>query len=185
MVKCTRCKTENAVIKRPKNGATLCKECFFFTFEAEVHHTITTNNLFSPGDKVAIGASGGKDSTVLAYVMKLLNERHNYGLELFLLSIDEGITGERKLSLLFVFSYENIIWNTVDLIASILIILINSCFIETWLFNLSVVPFNQNLNDQIAKCFCRNFTLLEYSLAFCKKKHLGPQSYMYHIVFCW
>lgn len=48
---------------------------------------------------MAIGASGGKDSTVLAYVMKTLNERHDYGLELFLLSIDEGITGYRDDSL--------------------------------------------------------------------------------------
>ena len=28
--------------------------------------------------------------------MTLLNKRHNYGLELFLLSIDEGITGQFK-----------------------------------------------------------------------------------------
>ena len=48
---------------------------------------------------MAIGASGGKDSTVLAHVMKTLNERHDYGLELFLLSIDEGITGYRDDSL--------------------------------------------------------------------------------------
>ena len=39
------------------------------------------------------------DSTVLAYVMKTLNERYKYGLELFLLSIDEGITGYRDDSL--------------------------------------------------------------------------------------
>lgn len=31
--------------------------------------------------------------------MKALNERYNYGLELFLLSIDEGITGYRDDSL--------------------------------------------------------------------------------------
>ena len=39
------------------------------------------------------------DSTVLAYVMKTLNERYQYGLDLFLLSIDEGITGYRDDSL--------------------------------------------------------------------------------------
>lgn len=39
------------------------------------------------------------DSTVLAHVMKTLNERYNYRLELFLLSIDEGITGYRDDSL--------------------------------------------------------------------------------------
>lgn len=49
--------------------------------------------LFKPGETVAIAASGGKDSTVLAYVLKVLNEKYNYGLNLVLLSIDEGITG--------------------------------------------------------------------------------------------
>lgn len=40
--------------------------------------------------KVAIGASGGKDSTVLAHVLHLLNRQYDYGLDLVLLSIDEG-----------------------------------------------------------------------------------------------
>lgn len=71
----------------------MCKECFFLAFETEIHDTIVNGKLFKPGDKVAIGASGGKDSTVLAYVLKTLNERYKYGLDLFLLSIDEGITG--------------------------------------------------------------------------------------------
>lgn len=39
------------------------------------------------------------DSTVLAYVLSELNGRHNYGLDLFLLSVDEGITGYRDDSL--------------------------------------------------------------------------------------
>ena len=39
------------------------------------------------------------DSTVLAYVLSELNRRHSYGLDLFLLSIDEGITGYRDDSL--------------------------------------------------------------------------------------
>ena len=37
--------------------------------------------------------AGGKDSTVLAHILTLLNRRHDYGLDLFLLSVDEGITG--------------------------------------------------------------------------------------------
>ena len=39
------------------------------------------------------------DSTVLAYVLSELNRRHSYGLDLFLLSVDEGITGYRDDSL--------------------------------------------------------------------------------------
>lgn len=48
---------------------------------------------------MAIGASGGKDSTVLASVLKTLNERHDYKLDLVLLSVDEGIKGYRDDSL--------------------------------------------------------------------------------------
>ncbi|XP_064615086.1 cytoplasmic tRNA 2-thiolation protein 1-like isoform X2 [Liolophura sinensis] len=77
----------------------MCKDCFYHAFEEEIHHTIVTGNLFTRGEVVAVGASGGKDSTVLAYVMKLLNERHDYGIKLVLLSVDEGITGYRDDSL--------------------------------------------------------------------------------------
>jgi cytoplasmic tRNA 2-thiolation protein 1 len=85
--------------QRPKTGDALCKECFFKAFEFEIHMTITRFKLFEPGQKIAVAASGGKDSTVLAHVMKLLNERYDYGLHLVLLSIDEGIPGYRDDSL--------------------------------------------------------------------------------------
>ncbi|CAH1798254.1 unnamed protein product [Owenia fusiformis] len=97
-VKCGLC-DKSAILKRPKTGDALCKECFYFAFEEEIHKTIIDAKLFSRGEKVAIGASGGKDSTVLAYVLKVLNERYDYGLDLFLLSVDEGITGYRDDSL--------------------------------------------------------------------------------------
>jgi cytoplasmic tRNA 2-thiolation protein 1 len=104
----------------------LCKECFYTALEDEVHQTILKYQLFYPGEVVALGASGGKDSTVLAHMMNLLNKRHkygtgllsermrqhykhprchrvpndrSYGLNLWLLSIDEGISGYRDDSL--------------------------------------------------------------------------------------
>ena len=99
MVKCELCNEKNARIKRPKNGMAVCQECFFVVFEEEIHHTIITNNLFTSGQTIAIGASGGKDSTVLAHVMTTLNARYDYGLKLELLSVDEGIIGYRDDSL--------------------------------------------------------------------------------------
>lgn len=96
---CALCKAPRSHIIRPKNHQKLCKECFITTFEVEIHNTITANTLFQAGERVAIGASGGKDSTVLASVLKTLNERYNYGLDLVLLSIDEGIKGYRDDSL--------------------------------------------------------------------------------------
>lgn len=99
MVVCNYCNTRSAVLKRPKTSEKICKECFFEQFELEVHETIVGNELFERGERVAIAASGGKDSTVLAHVLTTLNARYDYGLNLFLLSIDEGITGYRDDSL--------------------------------------------------------------------------------------
>ncbi|CAI6098111.1 unnamed protein product [Clonostachys chloroleuca] len=96
---CVGCHEQRAVVKRPKNHQKLCRECFLSIFEDEIHHTITSSKLFYPGERVAIGASGGKDSTVLASVLKTLNERHGYKLDLVLLSVDEGIKGYRDDSL--------------------------------------------------------------------------------------
>lgn len=96
---CEQCKTGRAIIVRPKNLSKICKPCFLAVFEQEVHETITRSALFRHGERIAIGASGGKDSTVLASVLKTLNERYDYGLDLCLLSIDEGIKGYRDDSL--------------------------------------------------------------------------------------
>ncbi|KAJ3008109.1 nucleotidyltransferase, partial [Thoreauomyces humboldtii] len=96
---CVLCKEKRAVLKRPKTAQQICRTCFYAVFELEVHITIQDSKLFKAGDKVAIAASGGKDSTVLAHVMTTLNERYNYGLDLCLLSVDEGITGYRDDSL--------------------------------------------------------------------------------------
>lgn len=138
-MKCKLCGERNANIKRPKNGHAVCKECFFYVFEEEVHHTIVSNNLFKAGEKVAIGASGGKDSTVLAHVLTTLNKRYEYGLDLYLLSVDEGITGYRDDSLktvelnkdyyqlpLLIISYQEIYGWTMDEIVK-LVGLNNNC----------------------------------------------------------
>ncbi|KAJ3156804.1 nucleotidyltransferase [Geranomyces michiganensis] len=96
---CALCNTERAVLKRPKTAQQICRTCFYEVFETEIHNTILDAKLFARGDRVAIAASGGKDSTVLAHVMTTLNERYDYGLDLCLLSVDEGITGYRDDSL--------------------------------------------------------------------------------------
>ena len=78
-VLCCAYSTKSAVLNRPKPGQAICKECFFEAFESEMHQTIHTNK-------------ERKDSMVLSYVLKTLNERHHYGADLVLLSVDEGIT---------------------------------------------------------------------------------------------
>lgn len=105
MAPCALCDPSSprrAILRRPKTAQAVCRECFYLAFETEVHHTIMRNSLFKRNEKVGVAASGGKDSTVLAHIMTLLNERYDYGLDLQLLSIDEGISGYRDDSLLTV-----------------------------------------------------------------------------------
>jgi len=96
---CQTCKVQKALIKRPKTQQPICQNCFFTAFESEIHQTIVDNELFKPGEKIAIGTSGGKDSTVLAHVLNKLNNQHEYGVQLYMLAIDEGIKGYRDDSL--------------------------------------------------------------------------------------
>lgn len=74
---CQLCQSARALVKRPKTGQQVCKSCFFEVFETEVHNTIIEGEgVFKPGEKVAIGASGGKGGLDLM-IMKF---RSNNGL---------------------------------------------------------------------------------------------------------
>jgi hypothetical protein len=64
-IKCKRCGEKNAILKRPKTSDAMCKECFFFVFEEEIHKTIVDAKLFKEGDRVAVGASGGKGNRLV------------------------------------------------------------------------------------------------------------------------
>lgn len=101
---CERCQKNPVNTIRKKTGQKVCKSCFIEAFEYEVGHTILYElrknyQVLLPGQRVAIGASGGKDSCVLIEVLHQLNTRLNLQLDLQLVSIDEGIAGYRDDSL--------------------------------------------------------------------------------------
>lgn len=76
MAPCTLCPSSpaRAILRRPKTLQPVCKSCFFEVFETEIHNTIMGfgqaegsgsgkgkgKELFRRGERVAIGASGGK-----------------------------------------------------------------------------------------------------------------------------
>ncbi|XP_038623310.1 cytoplasmic tRNA 2-thiolation protein 1 [Tachyglossus aculeatus] len=96
---CKACGANRASLRRPKTGDALCRGCFCAAFEAEVLATVRGARLLPAGQRVAVGASGGKDSTVLAHVLQRLNSQHGLGLDLRLLAVDEGIAGYRDAAL--------------------------------------------------------------------------------------
>jgi cytoplasmic tRNA 2-thiolation protein 1 len=99
MVKgCAECGRQ-AHMLRHRDRAALCKDCFLARFEEEVHETIASTGMLKRGEVVAIGASGGKDSTALVHIINKLNRERDYGVRLELVSVDEGIAGYRDDSL--------------------------------------------------------------------------------------
>lgn len=124
---CERCGSSKAILMRPRNRMKVCKECFFELFEDEIHELIVGTKMFERGSQIGIGVSGGKDSTVLAYVLDKLNRERDYGLQLVLLCVDEGISGYRDRSIdtvhenqrilgleLEIVSYQEIFGTTMD-----------------------------------------------------------------------
>lgn len=128
---CNECKLRPAITIRPSDKSKLCKECFTQRIEEEVHSTIIKTEMFKGIDTLVIGVSGGKDSTVLAHIINLLNLKYSYGLHLKLLCIDEGISGYRDKSIeivrrnetdlmipLKIISYEELYGQSMDTVVS-------------------------------------------------------------------
>ncbi|PVD29242.1 hypothetical protein C0Q70_11839 [Pomacea canaliculata] len=68
-------------------GHALCKECFYFAFEEEIHYTIESAELFKPWETVAIGASGGKGTFCGVFRRQALDRGA------MMLNVDKIVTG--------------------------------------------------------------------------------------------
>ncbi len=88
---CTKCKKE-ATINLRYNGLNLCKTCFVEYFEKRARATIRNFNMLDVGDKIAVGLSGGKDSSSLLYFLKNFSEKRRT--EILAMTIDVGINDE-------------------------------------------------------------------------------------------
>jgi len=85
---------EPAVARLVEPERRLCAAHFIEDVEARVLTALTREQMVAPGDRVAVGLSGGKDSTALLLVLhRLLPE---FGADLVAVTIDEGIAGYRE-----------------------------------------------------------------------------------------
>lgn len=94
MNKCTKCGAIPVVMKRKASGQMLCKECFIESTTEKVLKGIRKNKLIEKGDKVLVALSGGKDSVMALDILNYLYKRNI--IDLFAITIDEGIEGYRK-----------------------------------------------------------------------------------------
>lgn len=75
----------------------ICRECFYEVFEEEIHQVIVQNQLFKPGERIAIGASGGKGECFLSYCILSTSSET---LLVFLLDVPSVGSQEKTLGLL-------------------------------------------------------------------------------------
>ena len=96
-MKCYSC-GGSAVIYRKYEGRAWCKKHFSRQMESKVKMTIRKNSLISRNEKVCVALSGGKDSSLSLYLIdKFFGKRND--IEIFALTVDEGITGYRDESI--------------------------------------------------------------------------------------
>ncbi len=97
-MKCQRC-SKSAVIHQKYSNAHLCKPHFIEDVERKIKRDIRKLKMVDRGDRIAVALSGGKDSTVLLYVLnKIFKDRPD--IELLAITIDEGVRGYREHTIL-------------------------------------------------------------------------------------
>ncbi|MBU5689794.1 MAG: TIGR00269 family protein [Candidatus Aenigmatarchaeota archaeon] len=97
MKKCSSCSNQ-AIYFRINEGRYYCKRCFSKNIENRVKTTIRRFKMIEDGDKIAVGLSGGKDSSNTLYILKKIFEK-NPKIEIVAITIDEGIKGYRDKTL--------------------------------------------------------------------------------------
>jgi len=83
-----------AIYFRRYSGEYLCRRCFAESIEKKFAHTIGRHNLIEKNEKVAVGISGGKDSSVLVHLLSRFREKFPF--KMIGLTIDEGIMDYRE-----------------------------------------------------------------------------------------
>jgi len=88
------CCGEPAVIFQPGKQRHLCGTHLVQDVEARVAATMKGEDQVRPGDRIAVGLSGGKDSTALLVILSRLLDGWK-GASVIAITIDEGIAGYR------------------------------------------------------------------------------------------
>lgn len=67
----------------------------------QIRHCVDTFNLIQNGDRILVGVSGGKDSSLLFYALSQLQKMRIYDFEVEGLTVDHGMLGELEAYMAF------------------------------------------------------------------------------------
>jgi len=92
MPDCVRCGGKSFYTRR-YSGESFCSSCFKDAIEEKTRKTVSKYRMISPGERVAVAVSGGKDSlSLLKVLVGLYTPRRNH---IVAISVDEGVAGYR------------------------------------------------------------------------------------------
>lgn len=95
-ISCSKCR-RSAIIFQRYSGLHLCRTHFIADVESKAKRAIRQHRWITPGDRIGVAMSGGKDSSaLLSFLVKLLGNRRDISLVAF--TIDEGIRGYRDVT---------------------------------------------------------------------------------------
>ena len=92
-LRCSKC-DDAAVARSSRSLELVCKGHFIQAFEDEVRETLKAGRMIEDGDRIAVALSGGKDSVALLCILRKILAGE--AVELFAITIDEGIKGYRE-----------------------------------------------------------------------------------------
>jgi len=96
-MRCLKCK-KSAITFIRYNGTHLCEDHFLSYFEKRIKKEIKKQGKTKDNSKIGVAVSGGKDSIVALQMMKnIFFKRQN--IEIFAITVDEGIKGYRDNSI--------------------------------------------------------------------------------------
>jgi len=95
-MKCSIC-GKRAVIYRKHEGKALCKDHLIKDLKKRFSKNLRKYKMIKRGEKVAVGISGGKDSSLLLKFLKEKADKQNY-FQVEAILIDEGIKGYRDVT---------------------------------------------------------------------------------------
>ena len=83
-IQCTADCGKKAILKRPKTGDALCKDCFYFAFETEIHFTIVKGKLFKKGNRIELYGLCSVDDCMESILLLFKHSRFLAVVNLFL-----------------------------------------------------------------------------------------------------
>jgi uncharacterized protein (TIGR00269 family) len=89
---------KQAVYFKRHEGRHFCGQHFTEYVERKVRRTVSRAGMVRKGDRIAVGVSGGKDSSAVLHLMHMMFHKRP-DISLLAVSIDEGIRGYRPASL--------------------------------------------------------------------------------------